>query len=143
MLDRTDGPSFRSGFLSHARRDPAAPAVVVRGEVLTYGDMARDACRWAAAMVDACGGRPERVGILAYRSATAYTGTLAAMCAGAAYVPLNPTFPAERTAAMIAMADVDALIVDRTCLPQLASVLSADSRVAGSSPRRLRSWSNS
>ena len=122
MLDRSDGPSLRSGFLRHAALNPGATAFVVRGKSYSYGETEETARRWAGAMLQACGGRPERVGLFAYRSAVAYTGTLAALFAGAAYVPLNPTFPAEKTAAMIAAADLDAVILDSTCLPQLTNL---------------------
>ena len=122
MLDRSDGPSLRSGFLRQAARNPDAPAFVVRGRTHSYGETEDSARRWARAMVEARGGRPERVGLFAYRSAVAYTGTLAALFSGAAYVPLNPTFPAEKTAAMVAAADLDAVIVDTTCLPHVANV---------------------
>lgn len=122
VLDRADGPSLRAGFLRHAAAQPDAPAIAVRGATSSYGQMEDAARRWAGAIIDAHGGRPERVGLFAYRSTVAYTGTLAALFAGATYVPLNPTFPADKTAAMLAAADVDALIVDSTCLPQLAKL---------------------
>jgi len=122
VLDRSDGPSLRSGFLRHAALRPDAPAIVVRGATSSYGQMEETARRWARAIIDARGGRPERVGLFAYRSAVAYTGTLAALFSGAPYVPLNPTFPVEKTAAMLAAADLDAVIVDSTCLPQVAKL---------------------
>src|SRR3954468_2251016 len=121
--DRTDGKSLRSGFLWHAQLTPDAPAVSVRGVIRSYGELHEQASRWAAVMTDACGGRPERVGLFAYRSETAYTGCLAALFSGATFVPLNPTFPVEKTAAMVERADLDAMIVDSTCLPQLSSVV--------------------
>lgn len=123
MPDRSDGVSLRSGFLRHAASTPDAPAVVVRGATRSYWELHEAASRWAAVLMDACGGRPERVGLFAYRSDVAYTGTLAAMFAGATFVPLNPTFPVDKTAAMVAQADLDAIIVDSTCRPQLGCIL--------------------
>src|SRR5579862_4722151 len=122
VLDRADGPSLRTGFLRQAAAQPDAPAIVVRGATSSYGGTEETARRWAQAILDACGARPERVGLFAYRSAVAYTGTLAALFSGATYVPLNPTFPGEKSAAMIAAADLDAVIVDSTCLPQVAKL---------------------
>ncbi len=124
MLDRADGISLRSGFLRHAHKHPDAPAVVVRGEVRSYGHLERTARKWAKAIIEACGHRPERIGLFAYRSATAYAGTLAALFSGAAYVPLNPTYPAERLAGMISSASLDAIIIDSACMPHLAKLLS-------------------
>jgi amino acid adenylation domain-containing protein len=122
VLDRSNGPSLRAGFRRHAAATPDAPAVVVRGATYTYGQMDQTARRWARALMEARGGRPERVGLFAYRSAVAYTGTLTAMFAGATYVPLNPTFPADKTQAMIESADLDGVIVDSACLPQVSKL---------------------
>ncbi|MBV8069161.1 MAG: AMP-binding protein, partial [Acidobacteriaceae bacterium] len=123
MLDRTDGKSLRTGFLRHAELTPDAPAVVVRGATRSYGELRETAGRWANAILGAARRQPQRIGLFAYRSEVSYTGTLAALFAGAAFVPLNPTFPADKTRAMIAQAGLDAIIVDKTCAPQVSNVL--------------------
>jgi len=123
--DRQNGRSLRDGFLRHAERNPDAPAITVRGITRSYRELRDRAGGWATAILGACGRRPERVGLFAYRSEVSYTGTIAALFAGATFVPLNPTFPPDKTAAMIDRADLDALIVDSTCLPQLSSVIGA------------------
>jgi amino acid adenylation domain-containing protein len=64
------------------------------------------------------------VGVFGYRSRTSYAGALAALCSGATFVPLNPSFPRERTRDMIRQAELDAIIVDGSALAQLAEVLS-------------------
>ena len=124
MLDRSDGESLRSGFLRNAKAHPDRPAVVVRGGTLSYGQLESTARRWAGAITEACGRRPERVGLFAYRSEVSYAGTLATLFAGATFVPLNPTFPPEKTAAMIVRAELDAILVDKACLPHLSKVFS-------------------
>jgi amino acid adenylation domain-containing protein len=126
MLDRSEGPSLRSGFLHHSQLRPQAPALVVRGKTYSYGELETKARQLAAAIISEGRGRPERVGIFAYRSETAYVGTLATLFAGGTFVPLNPTFPPEKTEAMIARADLDAIIVDSLCLPQIPKVLGDD-----------------
>ena len=123
MPDRSNGISLRSGFLHHAEKNPNAPAAVVRGITRSYGELHSMAATLAGAVTDAVGGRPERIGVFTYRSDTAYAATLAALFAGAAFVPLNPNFPPAYTASLMSQADLDAIIVDNTCLPQLASVL--------------------
>ena len=123
MLDRTDGKSLRSGFLRHANSRPKAPAAAVRGVTRSYGELQDTASRWANAIIGASNDRPQRIGLFAYRSEVSYTGALAALFAGAAFVPLNPTFPADKTRAMITQADLDAIIVDKTCAPQVSNVL--------------------
>jgi amino acid adenylation domain-containing protein len=122
-VDVIDGPSLRRAFLAQAERTPHAPALVVRGTTLNYSELAQKAQTWAAAVLEGLHDKPERVGIFAYRSEVSYIGTLAALMAGATFVPLNPTFPAEKTAAMIQAADLDAIIVDRTAAKQFESAV--------------------
>lgn len=97
--------------------------MVVRGATRSYGELRETAGRWANAILGAARRQPQRIGLFAYRSEVSYTGTLAALFAGAAFVPLNPTFPADKTRAMIAQAGLDAIIVDKTCAPQVSNVL--------------------
>jgi len=122
-MDRCDTRSLRTDFLSHADRHPDDVAVEVGGASIRYGELSRTARAWAACMVAAKGGRLDRVGVFAYRSPTAYTGVLAALCGGATFVPLNPTFPVARTRQMLRRAALDAVIVDKTAAPQVAEAL--------------------
>src|SRR5262249_15909369 len=64
-----------------------------------------------------------RVGVFAYRSETSYSASLAALCSGAAFVPLNPAFPITKTASMIRQANIDAMIVDKMCLRHLPGLV--------------------
>jgi amino acid adenylation domain-containing protein len=121
--------SLRSGFERHAKGAPDSIALVVRDETFSYGALDDRARRWARILVDEARGRAMRVGMFAYRSHTAYVGALAALYSGAAFVPLNPTFPPARTRAMIDRADLDAVIVDATAARQLADVVEGLERV--------------
>jgi amino acid adenylation domain-containing protein len=122
-LDAAGWRALHTAFLTHAAAAPDAPAVVVRGVAVSYGEMERRA-RVMAAVITADGARPaERVGVFASRSEVAYAGTLAALFSGAAFVPLNQKFPVERTRAMARRALLDAIIVDRASAAQLAAVL--------------------
>ena len=96
---------------------------MVLGETITYGDLDAAARRFAAVLTEDGTRSPERVGVFAYRSRTAYEATLGALYAGAAYVPLNRKFPVERTRAMIQRAQLDAIVVDATSAHQLVDVL--------------------
>jgi amino acid adenylation domain-containing protein len=115
--------SLRSGFVHWAGATPDAPALVVRDVTLSYGALDRRARVWAAALMRVAGGPAQRVGIFGSRSEIAYTSVLAALYSGAAFVPLNPTFPPARTRAMIERAQLDAIIVDTGASKQLAEVL--------------------
>src|SRR6185369_1177297 len=123
-VEKIDGPSLRREFLAQVNARPEAPALVVRGMTRTYAELDRSARCWAKAIVENCDA-PERVGVFGYRSEVSYVATLAALMAGCTFVPLNPTFPPEKTADMVAASDLDAIIVDKTALPQLRSVLNA------------------
>jgi len=127
-IDREDGRSLRSGFLRHAARAPQATALGVLDRVVSYGELEHHARLWAGAIVDRLGRPAERVGVLGHRSEVAYTGALAALFAGAAFVPLNPTFPVDRTRAMLEAAELDAIIADDASAVQLASLLRAAGR---------------
>jgi amino acid adenylation domain-containing protein len=121
--------SLKDGFLASARRYPDALALSVAGREWTYAELEQTARRWAATILDVCGRAPKRVGVFAYRSEASYVGVLASLLAGATFVPLNRTFPPQRTRLMIELADLDALIVDRASLAQLPEVLDGLQRV--------------
>jgi amino acid adenylation domain-containing protein len=123
-----DGRTLRSGFLRSVAARPDSPALTVGGETVSFGELERQARAWASVIVDRLGGPARRVGVFAYRSRTAYAGTLAALFAGATYVPLNRTFPTERTRSMIRLADLDAIVVDARSASQLGAVLGGSER---------------
>jgi amino acid adenylation domain-containing protein len=129
VIDKEDGRSLRSGVLASAASRPDAPALVVQGVTWTYGELENTARVWANAMGQALGRAPERVGVFGYRSETSYVGALAALFSGAAFVPLNRTFPLERTRAMIEAADLDAIITDRGSAPQIPQIAEKLQRV--------------
>lgn len=91
-IPKTSGRPLWSGFVSSAREFPDRPAVLVDGKHLTYAELLDNAQR-VAATIQRHGGRPRLTGVLAYRSATAFTGVLGSLLAGNGYVPLNRTFP--------------------------------------------------
>lgn len=120
----SSGRGLHSAFFRHARLTPGAVAFTVGGRPTTYGDAAESALRMAGAVTDALGRPALRVGILGAKSATAYEGALAALAMGGCFVPLNPSFPAERTREMMLRADLDAIIADAAGARRLRAVLS-------------------
>ena len=87
---------------AQARRTPAAPALVWGEEVWSYEDLNARANRLARHLL-ACGlRRGERVGIALRRSPWVAASVLGVMKAGGCYVPLDPSYPAERLAYMVA-----------------------------------------
>src|SRR6185295_16102085 len=81
-----------------AARTPDAVAVLCGSRQLTYGEMQTRARRLAARLRAAGLGRGALVGVCLERSLDAPVALLAILRAGAAYVPLDPAYPAERIA---------------------------------------------
>jgi amino acid adenylation domain-containing protein len=89
-------------FESQAARSPSAVAVVLEGETLTYGELDALVSRMARGLRRR-GVRAEVVvGLLAERSFEMVVGLLAILRAGGAYLPLDPSYPAERLSFMVA-----------------------------------------
>ncbi len=113
-----------AGLLHHASVLPDQVALTIGRRDHTYAEIADTARRWAAALVEtAPAGRPRRVAVFAQRNEVSYLGVAAALFAGAAFVPLNRKFPQARTAAMLARAEVDAVLADAASAEQLPDLL--------------------
>ena len=112
-------------FEQQAARTPDAPAVISAGAELTYGELNARANRLARHLIT-LGAGPERlVAIAMPRSADVVVAMLAVLKSGAAYVPVDPGYPADRMAFMLA--DARAAIVLTTSglagsLPAAAAV---------------------
>ena len=113
-----------SGFWRSARAFPDRPALEVGGREQTYAELAAQAASLAATLGAHCPpGGPPLTAVFAYRSATAFAGVLGALLSGHGYVPLNRTFPPERSRAMLERSGCRAVIVDEGSEPQLGPVL--------------------
>lgn len=97
-------------FARRASSYPQNAALVVAGGTYSYGDLADQVSRLAAALVPLR--RAGRIGVLGTRSLEAYVGILGACWAGFAYVPLNLKWPPERLVALMRLLDLDALVCD-------------------------------
>ena len=114
-----------AGFLRSAERFPERPALVVADQALAYKDLREAACRIAATIqAHAESSDPRLTAVFAYRSPTAFAGVMGALLAGNGYVPLNRTFPAERTQLMFERSGSRSIVVDPGSLPQLDTLLS-------------------
>ncbi|MFF4489533.1 AMP-binding protein [Streptomyces sp. NPDC001544] len=88
--------SLYDWFRASAEAHPDASALEVLDVTLSYAEL-RAAAEWMSArMVEAAGGRPDRVGLLTSRTVVSYVAYLAAQRLGATVVPLNPAAPASR-----------------------------------------------
>ncbi|MEA2599254.1 MAG: hypothetical protein QOF89_246, partial [Acidobacteriota bacterium] len=85
---------------AQASRTPDAVAVVFGGESLTYRQLDRRANGLALRLLELGVGPEVRVGIALERSLEMVVALLGVLKAGGSYVPLDPSYPAERLAFM-------------------------------------------
>ncbi|WP_190285783.1 non-ribosomal peptide synthetase [Montanilutibacter psychrotolerans] len=139
-------------FEQQVQRCPDAIALVHEDQSLSYAQLNAQANRLAHHLIDV-GVRPDdRVALCVERSFAMVIGLLAVLKAGAAYVPLDPTYPTERLAQVLgdaAPAIVLSDAVGRRALGETATArqqtldldafasLSADSSATHSNPQPL------
>src|SRR5438445_7948883 len=117
-------PTLSTAFLGSCEKFRDYPAVSVGGEKVSYDDLARRAMSLAATVQRALpSAEIPLTAVLGYRSQTAYAGILGALLAGHGYVPLNPTFPIDRTRIMLERSKCRSLIVDARSERQLEKLL--------------------
>ncbi|MEU7105926.1 condensation domain-containing protein, partial [Streptomyces sp. NPDC046215] len=83
-------------FEAQAARTPEAVAVTYEGASLSYGELNARANRLARLLVERGAGPGHIVALALPRSTELTVGLLAVLKAGAAYLPLDPAYPAER-----------------------------------------------
>ncbi|MGW2179787.1 amino acid adenylation domain-containing protein, partial [Streptomyces sp. NPDC001732] len=101
-LDGAGAPTPLPALIeAQARRTPDHPAVVFGATALGYGELDSRANRLARVLTG-LGAGPERIVALALpRSADAVVAMLAVLKTGAAYLPVDPRYPADRIAFML------------------------------------------
>src|SRR5260370_8844897 len=107
---------------------PQRVAVRCGHEQLTYAELNTRTNQLARYLEVAGGGRESRVGICLHRTAQMVVAILAVLKAGAAYVPLDPTYPAERLSFILNDAQPKLLITQRDLivLPSNARTIDLD-----------------
>ncbi|MGJ6960914.1 amino acid adenylation domain-containing protein [Streptosporangium sp. G11] len=110
----TDLPVHRL-FEAHASATPEAPALTHDGTTVTYGELNARANRLARALKERGAGPGALVAICLDRGVELFTAMWAVLKSGAAYVPLDPAYPAERLRYMLRDSGA-AVLVTRTGL---------------------------
>ncbi|WP_424893165.1 amino acid adenylation domain-containing protein [Streptomyces sp. XH2] len=106
-------------FEAQAKESPDAVAVLHDGVGITYGELNARANRLARVLVR-CGVGPDRVVAVALpRSVHVVVGLLAVLKAGGVYLPVDPEYPAERIAFMLADARPAHVLSDAVTAPRL------------------------
>jgi len=121
-------------FAEQAARSPEAIAVVFEHDRLTYGELDARSNQLAHELIDAGVEPGSLVGMCLERSVDLLVSMLAVLKTGAAYVPIDPTYPPQRQEFMLADAQAPALITQSRLLgavdPRGARVICVDRDLA-------------
>ncbi|MCM3126807.1 non-ribosomal peptide synthetase [Paenibacillus provencensis] len=99
-------------FRAQAERSPDHPAIVFEDRMVTYRELATRAAHLSAVLQEQ-GIRPgDRIGLLADRSIKMMVSIMGILGLGAAYVPLDPSFPSERLTYMLEDSEAKLLIAE-------------------------------
>src|SRR5437879_3624475 len=112
-------------FLEQAQRTPEAEALVAGTVRLTYRELASRAIAVARKLRKAGVVNETLVGICVERSWEMVAGILGTLLAGGAYVPIDPAYPKDRIAFMLADARVRVLLTQRKLRAELPATESA------------------
>lgn len=105
---------------SQAEQTPEATAVVFGQEIITYGELNGRANQLAHHLQKLGVGPETVVGVCLERSADLIIALLAVLKTGAAYAPMDPTYPPERLAFMLADAQSPVVLTHSHIAPRLA-----------------------
>ncbi len=104
-------------FEMQAERQPDAAATVYNNSTLTYGELNRQANRIARYLIRTGVKSGALVGVCLERSHDMIAGLLGILKARAAYVPLEPSYPRERIAAIVRTAGIKTIVTQESCAP--------------------------
>ncbi|WP_020104825.1 non-ribosomal peptide synthetase [Nocardia sp. 348MFTsu5.1] len=124
-----------------AARTPDAVAITSDERVMRYGELIDEADRLADRLRRRGVGAGDRVALLLPRTPALVVALLATLAAGAAYVPLDPRFPADRLEYMLGHSDPRSILTTTDCAAvlsghQLERTMVLDAPDAIGSPRR-------
>ena len=99
-------------FAAQAVRTPEAPAVAGPAAELSYADLAAHAAAVTAALTARGIGRGDRVGLVAGRTPAAIGAIWGILGAGAAYLPIDASYPDARITALLTDAGAAACLLE-------------------------------
>src|SRR5690606_7787332 len=100
---------------------PGAPALLWDGEAMTYAELDARVTRLAGALWQRGVAPGDVVGVCLPRSPEAVVALLAVWRAGGAYLPLDPDYPDDRLAFLIADSGARLVVTDAALAPRLPS----------------------
>ncbi|HEY4588846.1 MAG TPA: AMP-binding protein, partial [Thermoanaerobaculia bacterium] len=112
-------PCLHELIAAQVERTPESPAVSYEGRRLTYRELAAAADRLARRLRENGVGPETVVGVLAERSLEMVVSLLAVLKAGGAYLPLDPEYPLDRLAFMLADSAAPVVLAQERLLDRL------------------------
>jgi amino acid adenylation domain-containing protein len=109
-------------FAEKAAAQPEAPAVVWEEEAWSYAELALRARGLAHLLVRLGTGRGAPVGVWMERSHHMLAAVLGILEAGGTYVPLDPSWPAERVETILVGTEAPVIVVSRATLSAMESL---------------------
>ncbi|MFI1411255.1 amino acid adenylation domain-containing protein [Streptomyces sp. NPDC020707] len=119
-------PVVHRRFEEHARATPDAVAVFHGGRRVTYAELNAEANRFARFLIARGHGRGTKVGVCLDYSVDILVTILGTLKAGAAYVPLDPAYPAARLQLLLGQIPDLALIVASPATAPLVASTTAE-----------------
>ncbi|GFN29879.1 non-ribosomal peptide synthetase [Paenibacillus xylaniclasticus] len=113
-------------FEEQVQRTPDSIAIVFEEQRISYAELNAKANRLAHRLRDIGAVRDGRISLLADRSIEMVVGILAVLKAGSAYVPLDPEYPDERLAYMLADSGSDIMLVQPALLKKAETLRAAN-----------------
>jgi amino acid adenylation domain-containing protein len=112
-------------FEATARRCASHTAVDWGTGAIRYGDLDRDADRIARRIVDVCGAGDGRVALIFRNVASLVPALLGVLKAGKVYVPVDPSYPANRVRYILGDCDAGLVLTDAGAAEATRALVSA------------------
>lgn len=112
--ERVSRPLVHEMFDRQVKRKPNALAVICGNEQLSYGELDERARQLAAYLRQLGVGTESRVAICMRRTVSLVVAVLGVLKSGAAYLPLDPSFPQKRLNFMIEDASAEILLTEES-----------------------------
>nr|WP_239149042.1 non-ribosomal peptide synthase/polyketide synthase [Streptomyces sp. SID12501] len=113
------GTTLAAAFEDQVARSPQATAVVYEGETLTYRELDSRASELAGRLTARGAGPGTVVAVAVPRSAELMVALLGVLKSGAAYLPVDVDYPADRVAHMLTDSGAETVVTTSATAPQL------------------------
>ncbi len=111
-IERPVGLAIHQLFEKYALNTPGAIAVVDTEKSLTYGELNKKANKIAHRLINLGAGPDKVIGILLDKSVDLMASVLGVLKSGAAYLPIDPTYPQEKIDYMLEDSKTEIIITE-------------------------------